>query len=99
VNGHVSGATETSVEVCRGGWQWRQIGTAAYRVEGRQLQIAVPRRLLGLPPGNLALEFKWIDNAQRPGDILNAYIDGDAAPDGRFRYHYDTRSANDRNSG
>jgi hypothetical protein len=69
------------------------VGTAAYRVEGRQLHIAVPRRLLGLPPGALALEFKWIDNTQRPGDILNAYVDGDAAPDGRFRYRYDTRSS------
>jgi len=94
VNGRVSGATETSVEVCRGGWQWQQVGATAYRVEGRQFHVAVPRRLLGLQPGDFAMEFKWIDNAQTPGDILNAYIDGDAAPDGRFRYRYDTRSSN-----
>ncbi|MCU0242677.1 MAG: hypothetical protein MUF51_09685 [Vicinamibacteria bacterium] len=41
----------------------------------------------------LDIEFKWIDNAQKPGDILNAYLDGDAAPDGRFRYRYDARPA------
>lgn len=91
VNGHVSGATETSVEVCRGGWEWRQVGAAAYRVEGRQFHVAVPRKLLGIQPGGFAVEFKWIDNARRPGDILNAYVDGDAAPGGRFRYRYDTR--------
>ncbi len=94
VNGHVSGATETSLEACQGGWQWQQVGAAAYRVEGTQFHVAVPRRLLGLSPGGFTLEFKWIDNAQAPGDILNAYIDGDAAPDGRFRYRYDTRSFN-----
>ena len=94
VNGHASGTTETSVEVCRGGWQWQQVGTVAYRVEGRQLHVAVPRRLLGLSSGDFALQFKWIDNAQKPGDILNAYVDGDAAPDGRFRYRYDTRPSN-----
>ena len=64
------------------------------RVEGRQFHVAAPRRLLGLQPGDFAMEFKWIDNAQTPGDILNAYIDGAAAPDGRFRYRYDTRSSN-----
>lgn len=93
VNGHASSATETSVEACRGGWQWHQVGTATYRVEGRQLHMAIPRRLLGIAPGDFVLEFKWLDNAQRPGDILNAYIDGDAAPDGRFRYRYDTRAS------
>ncbi len=93
VNGHASSATETSVEVCRGGWQWQQVGAAAYRVEGTQLHLAVPRRLLGIQRGSFAIEFKWIDNAQTPGDILNAYVDGDAAPDGRFRYRYEARAS------
>lgn len=93
VNGRVLGAGKTSVEACEGGWRWRQIGQAAFRVEGRELHVAVPRDLLGIRPGGFALEFKWIDNAKRPGDILNAYVDGDAAPDGRFRYRYDAPSS------
>jgi len=89
VNGQVCGAGKTSVEVCKGGWRWERIGEAAYRVEGRELHIAVSRESLGIGPGGFSIEFKWIDNAKRPGDILNAYVDGDAAPDGRFRYRYD----------
>lgn len=58
--------------------------------------MAVPRRLLDLQPGGFALEFKWTENAQAPGNIVNAYIDGDAAPDGRFRHRYDTRLSNKR---
>ena len=97
VNGHVCGAGKTSVEACRGGWQWRQIGTAAYRVEGRQLHVAVSRQLLGIRPGSFAIEFKWIDSARSPGDILNIYVDGDAAPDGRFRYRHEVLpSGNDK---
>ncbi len=88
VNGQVRSNGETSVESSLGGWRWQQVGVAACRVEGRQLHVAVPRQLLGIGPGGFAIEFKWIDNAQRPGDILNAYVDGDAAPDGRFRYRY-----------
>ena len=94
VNGHPSNATGTSVAACKGGWRWEDVGTAAYRVEGRQFHVAVPRRLLGIDPDDFAIEFKWIDNLQRPGEILNAYIDGDTAPDGRFRYRYDTRPSN-----
>jgi len=89
VNGQVRGAGETSIEACLGGWQWQQVGVAAYRVEGRQLHVAAPRQSLGIRPGGFAIEFKWLDNAKVPGDILNAYVDGDAAPDGRFRYRYD----------
>jgi hypothetical protein len=29
-----------------------------------------------------------VDNSQRPGDILDFYVSGDAAPDGRFNYRY-----------
>ncbi|MGE5294127.1 MAG: hypothetical protein ACM3VT_04810 [Solirubrobacterales bacterium] len=91
VNGQAAGAMETSVETCLGGWQWRQAGLVAYRVEGNQFHVAVPRQMLDIHSGGFAIEFKWIDNAKTPGDILNAYVDGDAAPGGRFRYRYDSR--------
>jgi hypothetical protein len=89
VNSRICGESETSVESCTGGWRWRQVGAAAYRVEGRRLHLAIPRKLLGIQPGGFAVEFKWIDNAQCPGDIWTASGAGAAAPDGRFRYRYD----------
>ncbi len=86
-NGDICGSVPGRLAVAVGGHR----GLSA--VEGRQLRVAVSRRLLGLRFGDFALEFKWIDNAQSPGDILNTCVDGDAAPDGRFRYRYDTRSS------
>lgn len=82
---------ETPVEISVGGWEWRPVGSARYRVEGNRMHVAVPRALLRIPRGGFAVEFKWIDNMQSPGDILDVYTHGDAAPPGRFRYRYDTR--------
>jgi len=36
----------------------------------------------------VALNFKWADNIQQPGDIMEFWVNGDAAPDGRFMYPY-----------
>ena len=92
VNGHVSGTRDTSVEACTGGWDWKPVGRASYRVEGKNMHVAVSRKLLGIRGDILVAEFKWIDNMQKPGDILDLYINGDSAPDGRFRYRYDGQS-------
>jgi len=54
------------------------------------MHMAIPRKMLGIQGDRFAVEFKWIDNTQRPGDILDAYINGDSAPGGRYRYRYDT---------
>jgi len=79
-----------SVEVCRGGWQWESIGDAAYRVDGNQMHVAIPKRLLqpflAKQTATRQIGFKWIDNSQSPGDIMDTYLNGDAAPGGRFRY-------------
>ena len=59
-----------------------------------ELMLAVPRSALGLPAGEgIRLDFKWWDHAQTPGDIMDAYLSGDAAPDARFNYRYTTAVA------
>ena len=51
--------------------------------------LAVPRTILCLESReDFALDFKWWDNLQKPGDIMDSYLSGDVAPDGRFNYHY-----------
>jgi len=32
--------------------------------------------------------FKWVDNAQHPGEIIDFYVSGDVAPEGRFTFRY-----------
>ena len=89
VNRRPSSTTETSVEICTGAWNWKSSGTATYRIQDNQMQLAVPRKLLELHKNQFTIEFKWIDNTQSPGDIIDLYTNGDSAPGGRFRYRYD----------
>ena len=90
VNRRTPGPQTAFIEVCTGGWEWKPVGQVPYRVEGNQMHMAIPRKMLGIQGDRFAVEFKWIDNTQRPGDILDAYINGDSAPGGRYRYRYDT---------
>lgn len=79
-----------SLEKNAGGWQWEKIAPLAGRADGRELHLAIPRTALGLPAGSTAakLDFKWIDGAQQPGDIMDVYVSGDAAPEGRLAWRY-----------
>ncbi|HOW68106.1 MAG TPA: hypothetical protein P5186_19790 [Candidatus Paceibacterota bacterium] len=73
------------------GWQWKAVKTVSMRVEGRDLHLAIPCRALGLSNrgSRISLDFQWADNLRRPGDIMDFYVSGDVAPEGRFRYRYE----------
>ncbi len=79
------------VERCRGGWNWSPVGRVQWRMAGREMQLAIPRAMLGMAQGPVHIEFKWADNQQTDGDPLAWYTDGDTAPNGRFRYVYRER--------
>ncbi len=91
VNRTRTGAGQTSLERnVGGGWNWARVTSVAYSFKGNELQIAVPRAALGIPPDSteLTFDFKWTDNLQKPGDVMDFYVSGDVAPDGRFNYRY-----------
>lgn len=90
INRTIDADGSTWLERCKGGWSWEKVAKLKLHVSDDGLQVAVPRKSLNLRPGitALTLDFKWIDNAQKPGDILDTYVSGDAAPLGRFRYRY-----------
>lgn len=90
VNRKVENSGTTWLEKSEGGWHWKKAAVVHYVVIGNELQIAIPRKALGLPEGitEVSLDFKWADNTQHPGDILDFYVSGDVAPEGRFRYRY-----------
>ena len=70
-------------------WQWQSVGEAEFYVDGCCMEIAVPRKVLQFEyKGGFELEFKWVDNSQQEGDIYDFYLNGDAAPLGRFNYLY-----------
>ena len=37
------------------------------------------------------LNFMWGDNLQRPGNIMDFYLSGDVAPEGKFMYTHSGR--------
>ena len=80
---------ESWLERNAGGWEWEKVTKVSFKVEGNELMLAVPRAALGLADGDaVAFDFKWWDHPQKPGDIMDTYLSGDAAPDGRFNFRY-----------
>jgi hypothetical protein len=80
---------ESWLERNTGGWNWEKVARIECRIAGNEMMLAVPRPALGLAAGAaVAFDFKAWDNPQKPGDIMDAYLSGDAAPDGRFNFRY-----------
>jgi hypothetical protein len=48
--------------------------------------VRIPRKELKVSGKKLDFEFKWVDNMQDEGNIMDFYVSGDAAPGGRFNY-------------
>ena len=73
-----------------GGWNWKKVAPVELRMAGNELQLAVPRAALGLKTGETktAIDFKWTDNLQQPGAVMDFYVSGDVAPEGRFNYRF-----------
>ena len=87
----------TALERSKGGWEWENAGEVSYNASGNRLQIAVPRALLGLDGcKSFTLNFKWSDNMQNDGDILDFYENGDAAPEGRYKYQLSVVNSPDK---
>jgi hypothetical protein len=84
---------QTWLEKNAGGWNWLKVTPVSLQVIGNQLQLAIPRAALGLPSGmdDTKLDFKWTDNLQHPGDIMEFYVDGEVAPEGRFNFRYEAK--------
>ncbi len=88
----MDGDRTTWLEKNEGGWNWKAVAKVAVRVAGNELHLAIPRESLGISPSAraaLSLNFKWADNLQHPGDVMDFYTSGDVAPEGRFQYRFD----------
>jgi hypothetical protein len=78
------------LEKNEGGWSWKKVTQIEFRVQGNELHLAIPRQSLRLAKRGvrLSFDFKWADNLQRPGDLMDFYMSGDVAPEGRFNYRF-----------
>ena len=67
---------------------WEDSDTVDYLMKENKLMITVPRKLLPQFSAVLNFEFKWSDNMHDSNDPLDWYLNGDAAPGGRFNWVY-----------
>lgn len=84
----VSPEEKVVVEKSGGAWDWQEVGKADYSIKDNILEIKISRKVLGVAEKPLDLEFKWSDNMQEDGNIMDFYVNGDAAPGARFNFHF-----------
>ncbi len=87
VNSPVVSANATTVKRFSDGKTWR----VPYRAAGNEMQMVIPRALLGLHNRRTTtFDFHWLDNAPigEGANIADWWYTGDSAPDGRFNYRY-----------
>jgi hypothetical protein len=65
---------------------WTEVADLNFRYQGKELEIAVPRKLLGLTRSKFTFDFKWSDHAAGLKDPISLCINGDTAPNRRFNY-------------
>lgn len=92
VNRAVRTETQAVLEKAGRNGDWMRAADLDYRVRGPEMELALPRAVLGLvadPP--LRFSFKWADNIQADNDIMEFTVNGDAAPNARFQYVFNER--------
>jgi hypothetical protein len=89
INRHTDGRL-SMIERSESGWIWQIVDIITFVAIGNELQFAVPRFVLGINSTDpVKINFKWVDNMIRDGDILSLIQNGDTAPNGRFSYVFD----------
>lgn len=76
------------LEQCVGPWKWKEVAELEFQTNGKGLELRIPKQHLASPKEVDGFEFKWSDNMQVDGDVMDFYLHGDAAPSGRFNYLY-----------
>jgi len=77
----------TRVERCLGNvYRWGSPVDIPYRVSGNELELAIPRSVLGIAKLPATIDFTWADNIQQTGDASDFTLNGDVAANDRFNY-------------
>lgn len=79
-----------------GQWQWEEVASDSgekveYSVSDNVLQLKVPQNMIDQQKEVIDFGFKWSDNMNQDGDVMDFYSYGDVAPGGRFCFHFHTK--------
>lgn len=86
----VSPSDSVTIEKSVDSWNWTKIGSASYEISNNVLEVKINRQLINAVSDTLNFEFKCSDNSITDGNIMDFYVNGDAAPGGRFNFVYNT---------
>src|SRR5690625_6950850 len=87
---HTSWPREWRSDVCSSEL-WEEKAEVDIHIDKDFLVLKVPKKLLGIIGEEVDIEFKWNDNMQENGNIMDFYVNGDTAPGGRFNFVYKVR--------
>ncbi|MFA5814540.1 MAG: hypothetical protein WC865_02855 [Bacteroidales bacterium] len=76
-----------------GRWEWEPVAETKFAVNNNKLELEIKRSLLNLSGKEIDIGFKWNDNMQENGNIMDFYVNGDTAPGGRFNFVYTTKQS------
>lgn len=80
------GAKTTIERNLGSGYSWGKPTTIPYQRFGRDLELSVPRSVLGITTLPATIDFKWADGIQQTGEATDFTLNGDVAPNDRFNY-------------
>lgn len=67
---------------------WKKVEAVNCFADGNKLHMEINKDILSKEMGDdFTFEFKWVDNMQE-NDVMDFYVNGDAAPRGRLNYVY-----------
>ena len=69
-----------------GKYKWSDPVEMPFKVAGKELEVSIPRSVLGISTLPATVDFKWADNIQQTGKVSDFTLNGDAAPNDRFNY-------------
>jgi hypothetical protein len=65
-----------------------EVAELKMNLAANELELSVPRQLLGLTGDQFIFDFKWSDNPESLKDPISCCINGDTAPNRRFNYRF-----------
>ena len=69
------------------GKEWIEMGTAPFDFNSKELEIGIDKKAIGIST-KAEFYFKWADNPDGLNDITTFFMNGDTAPDRRFKYYF-----------
>jgi hypothetical protein len=85
---HGFNSPETTILKKWEGTYWGDEEPLNISINGNKIELAIPREMVKLENQRPDFYFKWADNPGELSDVTTFFLNGDAAPDRRFKYHF-----------